>query len=88
MIESFACGTPVIAFRGGSVDEIVDEGVTGFIVEDLDAAVAAVDRIDSVDRRGCRERFERRFTDWRMASEYVRIYRRVIERSTSSNRVA
>jgi glycosyltransferase involved in cell wall biosynthesis len=88
MIESFACGTPVIAFRGGSVDEIVDEGVTGFIVEDLDAAVAAVDRIDSVDRRGCRERFDRRFTDWRMASEYVRIYRHVIERSTSSNRVA
>jgi glycosyltransferase involved in cell wall biosynthesis len=88
MIESFACGTPVIAFRGGSVDEIVDEGVTGFVVEDLDAAVAAVGRIGALDRRGCRDTFERRFTDRRMASEYVRMYRKVIERSTSSNRVA
>jgi glycosyltransferase involved in cell wall biosynthesis len=88
MIESLACGTPVIAFRGGSVDEILDDGVTGFIVDDLAAAVAAVGRIDTVDRRGCRDMFERRFTDHGMASRYVGMYQKVIERSTSSNRAA
>jgi glycosyltransferase involved in cell wall biosynthesis len=88
MIEALACGTPVIAFRGGSVEEVIDDGVTGFIVDDLEAAVRAVRRIDTIDRRACREAFERRFTDRRMASQYVQLYRQVIERATSSNLVA
>lgn len=77
MIESMACGTPVIAFRSGSVPEVVDDGVTGFIVDGVDAAVAAVGRLDEVDRAGCRAAFERRFSAERMAREYVRIYERL-----------
>ena len=88
MIEAMACGTPVIAFRGGSVEEIIDDGITGFVVGDIDAAVAAVARIDAVDRRGCRRMFERRFSDERMAAEYVRLYEDTIERHQSSNGVA
>ena len=80
MIESLACGTPVIAFRGGSVEEIIDEGSTGFVVDNIDDAVAAVHRVEALDRRRCRDTFERRFTDERMASEYVRLYREVIGR--------
>ncbi len=76
MIEAMACGTPVLAFRGGSVDEVVDEGVTGVVVEDVDAAVAAVDRIATLDRSRVRRRFERRFSVARMASEYLEVYRR------------
>jgi glycosyltransferase involved in cell wall biosynthesis len=88
MIEALACGTPVVAFRGGSVDEVIDDGVTGFVVDDLEAAVKAVRRIDRIDRRACRNAFERRFTDRRMASHYVRLYQQVIDRATTSNLVA
>ena len=88
MIEAMACGTPVVAFRGGSVEEIIDDGITGFVVGDIDAAVAAVARIDGVDRRGCRRTFERRFSDERMAAEYVRLYEETIERHRSPNGVA
>jgi glycosyltransferase involved in cell wall biosynthesis len=87
MIEALACGTPVIAFRRGSVAEIIDHARTGFVVDNLDEAVSAVRRIDTLDRRCCRETFERRFTDRRMASEYVRIYGEVIGRSTSPDLV-
>ena len=58
MIEALACGTPVIAFRGGSVEEIIEDGVTGFIVESMEEAVEAVARIPSIDRRQCRAVFE------------------------------
>jgi glycosyltransferase involved in cell wall biosynthesis len=88
MIEAMACGTPVIAFRGGSVEEIVDDGISGFVVEDIDAAAAAVGRIDAVDRRGCRRTFERRFTDERMAADYVRVYEEAIAAHRSSDGVA
>jgi glycosyltransferase involved in cell wall biosynthesis len=88
MIEAMACGTPVVAFRGGSVEEIIDDGITGFVVGDIEAAVAAVARIDDVDRRGCRRTFERRFSDERMAAEYVRLYEETIERHRSPNGVA
>jgi glycosyltransferase involved in cell wall biosynthesis len=88
MIEAMACGTPVVAFRGGSVEEIIDDGITGFVVGDIEAAVAAVARIDGVDRRGCRRTFERRFSDERMAAEYVRLYEETIERHRSPNGVA
>jgi glycosyltransferase involved in cell wall biosynthesis len=74
MIEAMSCGTPVIAFRCGSVPEVIDEGITGFIVDDIDAAVASVLRIRSFDRRRCREVFEQRFSAARMAQEYCRVY--------------
>jgi glycosyltransferase involved in cell wall biosynthesis len=80
MIESLACGTPVVAFRGGSVDEIIEDGVTGFIVDDLDAAVAAAQRAHTLDRRACRTSFERRFSAARMASDYLNLYRLVAHR--------
>jgi glycosyltransferase involved in cell wall biosynthesis len=78
MIESMACGTPVIAWRCGSVPEIVDDGVSGMVVDDVGAAVAAVRRAVTLNRAGCRRRFEERFTSNRMASQYVQIYRRLI----------
>jgi glycosyltransferase involved in cell wall biosynthesis len=87
MIEAFACGTPVIAFPKGSVPEIMREGVSGFVVEDVESAVAAVDRLASVDRRACRHYFEERFTDARMAEDHLRLYDRLIE-STSAGSVA
>jgi glycosyltransferase involved in cell wall biosynthesis len=77
LIEAMACGTPVIAYRCGSVPELVDDGVTGFVVEDLDAATEAVSKIRTLDRALCRHRFEERFSATRMAEEYVAIYRRL-----------
>ncbi|MFL6232451.1 MAG: glycosyltransferase family 4 protein [Thermoanaerobaculia bacterium] len=82
MIEAMACGTPVIAFRRGSVPEVLDEGETGFVVSTIEEAVEAVGRLDEISRRGCREAFERRFTARRMAQDYVRIYRQQIERGS------
>jgi glycosyltransferase involved in cell wall biosynthesis len=75
MIEAMACGTPVIAFRAGSVPEVVDEGVTGFIVDDEAQAAAAVSRLGMLDRAAVRATFERRFTVERMANDYLSIYR-------------
>jgi glycosyltransferase involved in cell wall biosynthesis len=74
MIEAMACGTPVIAYNRGSVPEIVEHGVTGFVVEDEDEAIAAVARIGELDRGKIRERFETRFTARRMAMDYVDLY--------------
>jgi glycosyltransferase involved in cell wall biosynthesis len=74
MIEGMACGTPVIAFRRGSVPEVIDEGVTGFIVESDDEAIAAVSRAAELDRRQVRARFEQRFSARRMAEDYLRHY--------------
>jgi len=75
MIESMACGTPVIAFNSGSVPEIMEDGLTGFVVENVEQAAAAVDRLDSLYRPSIRSRFEERFSVRAMAREYVRIYR-------------
>ncbi|GAB2869888.1 glycosyltransferase family 4 protein [Paraburkholderia jirisanensis] len=79
MIESMACGTPVIAFNRGSVPEVIDHGVTGFITEDLQGAVAAVQRIDELSRTRIREQFERRFGAKTMAQNYVDGYTTLIE---------
>jgi glycosyltransferase involved in cell wall biosynthesis len=76
-IEAMACGTPVIAYRNGSVPEILDEGTTGFMADKLDDAVAAVQRVSSIDRRVCRRVFEERFTVRRMCSNYVEVYNRL-----------
>jgi glycosyltransferase involved in cell wall biosynthesis len=79
MIEAMACGTPVIAFNRGSVPEVVEDGVTGFIVEDEQSAMIAVDRLPELSRATVRERFEQRFTARRMAKDYLAIYRRLAE---------
>jgi len=75
MIEAMACGTPVIAFNRGSVPEIIENGLTGFIVEDETSAVAAVSRLAGLSRTGVRHRFEQRFTAARMAADYLHCYR-------------
>jgi len=77
MIEAMACGTPVVAWRGGSVDEVISDGVSGFVVEELDEAVDATYRSAMLDRRQCRDEFERRFTADRMARNYVSVYERL-----------
>jgi glycosyltransferase involved in cell wall biosynthesis len=78
MIEAMASGTPVIAYRSGSVPEIIDDGVTGFIVDDEDAAVEAIGRLGELERRDVRARFEQRFTARRMAEDYIRCYERLV----------
>ena len=78
MIEAMATGTPVIAFPCGSVPEVLDNGVTGFIVKDSDEAVKVVDQVSSLSRQKCRLKFEERFTAARMAEDYVAIYNRLI----------
>jgi glycosyltransferase involved in cell wall biosynthesis len=79
MIEAMACGTPVVAFRRGSVPELIEDGITGFIVENVEQAVAALPKLESFDRQRCRQTFERRFSVTRMTEEYLRVYQRVIE---------
>jgi glycosyltransferase involved in cell wall biosynthesis len=79
MIEAMACGTPVIAFNRGSVPEVVEDGVTGFIVEDEAGAIGAVDRLSHLSRKTIRERFEQRFTARRMALDYLAVYRELME---------
>jgi len=79
-IEAMACGTPVIAYPFGSVPEIMVDGTTGFVVQDVDAAVDAVKKIDQVDRKTVRKHFERRFTAARMAQDYLKIYERLVSR--------
>ena len=75
MIEAMACGTPVIAFNRGSVPEVIDDGLTGFIVEDINGAIGAVDRLGHLSREKIRRRFEERFTARRMAQDYLSVYR-------------
>jgi glycosyltransferase involved in cell wall biosynthesis len=83
MIESMSCGTPVIGFRCGSVPEVIDEGVTGFIVDTVDEAVEALQKVDSLDRRKIRERFVERFSDKRMTADYVSLYERMVSEQRS-----
>lgn len=79
MIEAMACGTPVIAFNRGSVPEIVEDDLTGYIVEDELSAVNAIHRIDQLDRHKVRRRFEERFTARRMALDYLAAYRAIMQ---------
>jgi glycosyltransferase involved in cell wall biosynthesis len=83
MIEAMACGTPVIAMRRGSVPEIIEDGVTGFVVESEEEALAAIGRLGSIDRRRVRAEFERRFTARRMAQDYLRSYQSLYQRQPS-----
>ena len=79
MIEAMACGTPVIAYEGGSVTEVIEEGRTGFIVTELEDAVEAVRRVADLSRARCRQVFEKRFTVTRMARDYVKVYMRIVD---------
>jgi glycosyltransferase involved in cell wall biosynthesis len=87
MIEAMACGTPTIAFPAGSVPEVIDHGVTGYIVNDESSAVAAVSRLDRLPSAAIRDRFETRFTARRMAEDYVSLYRRIAVKSRPALRV-
>jgi glycosyltransferase involved in cell wall biosynthesis len=82
MIEALACGTPVIAYRCGSVPEVLEDGVTGWIVAGLEEAEQAVARISTISRQRCRQVFEKRFSASRMAQDYLRIYGQVVQGGT------
>jgi glycosyltransferase involved in cell wall biosynthesis len=86
MVEAIACGTPVIAFRRGSAAEVIDDGVTGFLVDDMSGAVAAAGRVGALDRAKARAVFERRFAIERVASDYLRIYRNLSGSRIGRNR--
>jgi glycosyltransferase involved in cell wall biosynthesis len=88
MIEAMACGTPVVAFRRGSVPEVIDEGVTGAIVGTTDEAIAMLPLVLALDRHAIRKRFEERFSCARMATEYVALYRSLLARPSISVREA
>src|ERR1700735_805463 len=87
MIEAMACGTPVLAFRCGSIPEIIEDGVTGKIVGSEEEAIAALPAILAYDRREVRQRFEERFTAARMAQDYVSTYRQSMKTRTASPRL-
>lgn len=83
MVESMAAGTPVIAFRRGSVPEIIKDGETGFIVDTVDQMVEAVQKIDSIDRRACRDHVEQNFSVEKMVDGYEAVYRKVLDQSNA-----
>jgi glycosyltransferase involved in cell wall biosynthesis len=86
MIEAMSCGTPVLAYRAGFVPEIIDEGVTGMIVDNIDQARIAMVQVAALDRRKVRSRFEERFTARRMAKDYVRVYRGLLRHAAQPGR--
>lgn len=88
MIEAMACGTPVIAFPFGSVPEVIDEGRTGFIVNDEQQAVKALQKVESLDRVDCRHAFEERFSADRMAREYLAVYSYLCEPESTSRMIS
>jgi glycosyltransferase involved in cell wall biosynthesis len=88
MIEAMACGTPTVAFRHGSVPEIITNGLNGYIVESMEEAVEAVSRIPVISRADCRRTFEERFTSSRMAADYLQIYEAQAELGTSTQQLA
>jgi glycosyltransferase involved in cell wall biosynthesis len=86
MIEALACGTPVVAWRNGSVPEVIEDGVTGFVVDNLAEAAEAVRRVAWLDRQACRRNFEERFDAARMVRDYVDVYRRLVRAGTDPPR--
>ena len=86
MIEAMACGTPVLAFRKGSVPEVIDEGVTGYVVDSSEEAIQALGGVLALDRAGVRRRYEERFTVARMARDYVEVYQHLADMPVDSER--
>jgi hypothetical protein len=78
MIEALACGTPVVAWRNGSVPEVIEDGVTGFVVSSIEEAAQAVGHIAGLSRETCRKVFEERFDASRMAADYLEVYHRLV----------
>ena len=78
LVESMACGTPVIAFGRGSMPEIIRDGDTGYIVDDIEGAINALSAVKAIDRSACRADVEKRFTNTRMARDYVRVYQEIL----------
>ncbi|MEA2986867.1 MAG: hypothetical protein QOD94_3121 [Alphaproteobacteria bacterium] len=85
MIEAMACGTPVLAFRCGSVPEVMEDNVTGLIVDTPEQAIAALRQVMALDRRKVRWRFEQRFTATHMAHDYLRVYHSLLSNSCRKN---
>ena len=85
MIESMACGTPVLAFNKGSVPEIIEDGITGCVVSDVEEAIARLGAVLAIDRSGVRKRFEERFTADRMATDYVNLYESLLRRDAEQS---
>ncbi len=79
LIEALACGIPVVAYRRGSIPEVLEDGVTGFICETMDEMATAIGRIPQLERRRCREQFEQRFTVERMAQDYLGLYEELVD---------
>jgi glycosyltransferase involved in cell wall biosynthesis len=88
MIEAMACGTPTIAFRHGSVPEIIDDGISGIIVKSVEEAVQAVGRAKKMSRAACRNAFEQRFTARRMAQDYLRIYEQIVAQAPAFQKLS
>jgi glycosyltransferase involved in cell wall biosynthesis len=86
MIEAMACGTPVLAFRCGSIPEVIEDGITGKVIDSEEEAIAALPAVMSYDRRAVRQRFEERFTAARMAEDYVSTYRKLLNVRTSNGK--
>lgn len=86
MIEAMACGTPVIAFENGSVPEVIDEEISGYMVRSVEEAIEAVEKLDKISRLGCRKKFEERFSVRRMAEDYVQAYLKVINMNSTDNK--
>ena len=84
MIEAMSCGTPVLGLRRASVPEVVEDGRTGFVVDDVDGLVGAIERVDNIDRAACRRRAEERWGVGRMVDDYERAYAAVIESATTA----
>ena len=80
VVEAMACGTPVIAYNRGSMPELIEDGVSGFLVDSFDEAVDAIERLDKIDRSSCRQAVEDRFSVGRMADRYVSLYRSLLEK--------
>jgi glycosyltransferase involved in cell wall biosynthesis len=83
LIESLACGTPVLAYRRGSIPELIEHGVTGFISEHVGEMASQVEALRTLDRRRCRQVFDERFTSERMSNDYLKIYQRLIQEAAA-----
>jgi len=85
VVESMACGTPVIAMNRGSMPELIENGVNGLLVSSLEEAVDAVEKVEKIDRARCRKTVEERFTAENMADQYIKVYKRIIEKAGASH---